>query len=195
MAFPDVWMEVGLVSVTKASGSTYQFSANTETIDISEPDYPGEGIPSLAGGRMWKQSPQEDGEVTLEMYPTKLDIESNSGLFQQFAGSTDSSGALTTLVTFAAGVSRARDRFMVAVLWTNDAAATDAAGATAASTDSLRFYAKECRITSHKAEYTDGVLKTTVTFKFPAFNQAGTARNYAWESGSQTALVTLGSYT
>ena len=35
----------------------------TETIDISEPDYPGESIPNIAGGRIWKQSPQEDGAL------------------------------------------------------------------------------------------------------------------------------------
>jgi hypothetical protein len=195
MAMPESWNEVAKVAITKAGGSNYQYDAITETIDISEPDYPFETVASIAGGRIGKQSPQEDGEITLELYPTSLSIADNGGLFQLFTGSTDASQPLTTVVAFSAGVSRARDRFRVAILWTNDTTCTDAAGATAGATDSLRFYANECRMISHKAEYTDGILKVTATFKFPAMNQAGTARNYAWESGAQTALVTLGAYS
>ena len=33
---------------------------------------------NVAGGRIWKQSAQEDGEVTLEIYPIELDTASNN---------------------------------------------------------------------------------------------------------------------
>lgn len=199
MAFPDAWEEVALVSVTKfaASPVAVQCAAITETIDISEPDYPGESIPNLAGGRVWKQSPQEDGELTLEIYPLELATGTNNvGLFQQFVGGTyDASEPLITDTSWAAGINRERDRFRVTVLWTNDTTPpTTAEAATAASTDSLRFSAMSCRIISHKTSFTDGVVKTTVTFKFPAMNKAGDTMMFRWESGDQTALGAIAAY-
>ncbi len=197
MAFGQGWQEVALVEVQRFASSTppkWQFAAITETIDISEPDYPGESIPTTAGGRVWKQSPQEDGEITLELYPIELDAAddaNNKGLFQQMAGGTyDASEPLITDTTWPAGVGRTRDRFRIVVLWTNDVTPpTTASGVTAASTDSLRFVALSCRMISHKADYTDGILKITATFKFPAMNKEGTVRQYQWQSADQTALT------
>jgi hypothetical protein len=197
MAFPDMWQEVALVAVSISGGSEIQFAAITETIEINEGDYPGEGMPNLAGGRIWKQSPQEDGEITLELLPLELDTTSGVGLFQQWTGGTwDTSEPLAADSTWAVGVTRVRDKFRVSILWTNDTTATAAAGATASATDALRFYATDCRITSHQSSFSpeDG-LKTSVTFKYPAMNKAGTTRIGIWQSGDQTALVTLGSYS
>ncbi len=200
MAFPEAWEEVCLIAVAKFGASSFEWQANamSETVDLSEPDYPGEGIPTLAGGRIWKQSPQEDGEITLELYGIELSAANganNLGMFQQFAGGTyQTSEPLTDDTSWVAGVDRTRDRFRVCILWTNDAAATNASGATNATTDSLRFTALSCRIISHKTAFTDGMVKTTVTFKFPAMNKAGDTKLFRWESGDQTALVTQGSY-
>ena len=196
IVFPNIWDELALVSISPVSGSDIEFAAITETIEINEGDYPWESIPTLAGGRIGKQSPQEDGEITLEIYPIELDAASGVGLFQQWSGGDqDASEPLATDLTWAAGINRNRTRFRVAVLWTNDTAAATGFGATAASTDALRFFATDCRIISHKTSFTDGVVKTTVTFKYPAMNKAGTAKIGAWQSGDNTALVTLGSYT
>jgi len=199
--FPQAWEETALVTIQLLAGTAYEFHAITETIDISEPDYPGESIPNVAGGRVWKQSPQEDGEITLEIYPINLDqAASNTGLFQHFnsaAGVTvDTSQPMSNDTSWAAGVDRTRSRFMVAILWTDDVAQTAANDATTtADAVGLRFYAKECRIVSHKSAFTDGVLKTTVTFKFPAMNKAGDTKTHAWEStndgDSTTALPAL----
>jgi|TARA_R100001530_G_scaffold2717_1_gene4363 hypothetical protein len=211
MAFPDAWEEVALVSVTRFGSSAgiraaAQFAAITETIDISEPDYPGEGVPSIAGGRIWKQSPQEDGEITLELYPIQAsagDAENNLGLFQQFVGTVsdaayDTAEPIATTTTWTAGISRERSRFRVTVLWTNDNVSgtppSTAEAATDASSDSLRFSAMGCRIISHKTSFTDGIVKTTVTFKFPAMNKAGDTMMFRWESAAQTALVAIPVY-
>ncbi len=187
--FPESWEEVCWVSIILKGGTARNFAAMTETVDISEPDYPGESINNVAGGRIWKQSPQEDGEITFEIYPIELDTASNDkGLFQQFAGgSWDVAEPLATDTTWAGGVDRPRDKYMVGILWTDDtshAYASDTAFTTVNGTDkvALRFYAKECRMTSHKADFTDGILKITATFKFPAMNKAGTTKSYAWES-------------
>ena len=200
MAFPEAWEETCLVSIEKASGTPYQFAAITETVDISEPDVPGESVSTVAGGRIWKQSPQEDGEITMEIYPIELDTTTSQGLFQQYAGGTWDVGAepLETDTAYVASVfdsgQRQRDKFRVAILWTNDPNAAGAESSTAGSTDSLRFYATDCRMTSHKSAYTDGILKVTATFKFSAFNKAGTTKNYAWQSADQTALEALAAY-
>jgi len=194
MAFPDAWTETALVSIQKLSGSEVQFAAITDTIDISEGDYPGEGIANLAGGRLWKQGSKEDGEITLELYPIELDTVTGVGLFQHFTGGTwDTDEPLATDVAFVTG-DRARDQFRIVVLWTNDATATAANGATAASTDSIRFAAMGCRMISHKSSYTDGILKVTATFKYPAFNKDGTVKMDRWDSGDQTALTAISTY-
>lgn len=194
--FPEAWEEVALVTLQKASGTAYLFAAVTETIDISEPDYPGESIPNIAGGRIWKQSAQEDGEVTLEIYPQNLDTTAGKGLFQEFVGGTwDTGGALATDITWAAGIDRARDKFMIVIMWTDDTTITTAAlvndpsPSTATDKLCLRFYAKECRITSHKTSFTDGIVKTTVTLKFPDMNKAGAAKSWAWESTDEIAAT------
>ncbi len=191
--FPQAWEEVAKVVILKLSGTVYGYEAITETIDISEPDYPGESIMNTAGGRVWKQSPQEDGEITLEIYPVNVlqtdGSALSSGLFQYFnGGDTDSDQPTATDTSWAAGVNRARDRFMVALMWTDDATLNTPAlvlnhsSLSGTSVVGLRFYAKECRITSHKSDFTDGILKTTVTFKFPAMNAAGTTKTHGWES-------------
>lgn len=191
--YPQAWEEVAKIVILKLGGSVYGYEAITETIDISEPDYPGESIPTTSGGRVWKQSPQEDGEITLEIYPTNVlqtdGSNLSSGLFQYFAGGdTDSDNPTATDISWVAGVDRTRDRFMVVIMWTDDTTLNTPAlvlnhtDLTNASAVGLRFYAKECRITSHKSDFTDGILKTTVTFKFPAMNQSGTTKTHGWES-------------
>ena len=200
--FPQAWEEVCHIVVQKLAGTAYLFSAITETIDISEPDYPGEGVATIGGGRVWKQSPQEDGEITLEIYPTNLDTTGSAGFFQAFnGGDWDTSGALTTDTTWVAGVDRTRDRFMVVICWTDDITMTtatlvcDPSSLVDTTKVALRFYAKECRIVSHKSSFTDGILKTTVTFKFPAFNKAGDTKTHAWESTTDVGASPVAALT
>uniref|UniRef100_A0A6H1ZV52 Uncharacterized protein n=1 Tax=viral metagenome TaxID=1070528 RepID=A0A6H1ZV52_9ZZZZ len=276
MAFPQAWEEVALVSISKFSSTTgtcqtIEANVMTDTVDLPEPDYPGESIPNLAGGRIWKQSPQEDGEFTLEFYPRMLEksfiitaidgdattitvntgavvngfaagdlvnidgttnyngtytiatisdayiftiastahnaaAEStgqashcNTGLFQHFAGGThDTTEPLTTDTTWGAGIDRTRDRFRVAIMWTDDVNVTSANNVTSA-TDStaMRFVALSCRMISHKASFTDKILKVTATFKYPAMNKAGDVKMFRWEStndGDTSPLLVLPPY-
>ena len=192
MAFPEAWTELALITIETDAGVTSEFMAITETIDISEGDYPGESIMTIGGGRIWKQSAQEDGEITLEMYPVQVALEDNGGLAQSWVGGTiDSSEPLVSDITEAVGVDRPRTRFRVSVLWTNDTAVTSADGTTGANTESLRFVGDNCRMTSHKADFTDGIFKVTITFKLPAMDKVGTGRNFSWESGDDTALASV----
>ena len=200
--FPDAWEEVALVTIQKKGATAYQYAAITETIDIAQGDYPGESVPNMAGGRIWKQSPEEDGEFTLEIYPINIDsAASNTGLMQEFNGGTmDTSQPLATDTALKASVfdasQKQRDRFIVAIMWTDDAGQSSAMDTTTTTNAvALRFYAKECRITSHKAEFTDGILKTTVTFKYPGMNKAGAIKSWAWESTNETEGTPLPALT
>jgi hypothetical protein len=211
--FPQNWSETALVTIERYPGTAndiMQATAITETIDISEPDYGGESIPNLAGGRIWKQTPQEDGEITFEIYPVAVALDTDltpdlyGGLFQFFATNqtidiTSPTQPVSTAVDYSAGVDYSRERFRVAIMWTNDVAATSASGATStADAVGLRFAALSCRLVSHKAAYTDGILKVTATFKFPAMNKAGTVKMFRWESTNDgdgaSALAALGTY-
>lgn len=188
--FPQLWEEVAIVSIMKKGGTKYEFNALSETIDIAEGDYPGESIGVVSGGGIWKQMRQEDSEITLELYPVSLGTAANNtGLFQHFNGGTwDTSEPMSNDITYPmAGIFYPRDRFLVAIMWTNDITQDSAIDIDATGTSTkvaLRFYAKECRIVSHKSSFTDGLLKTTVTFKYPAISKAGAAKNYAWESSN-----------
>ena len=201
--FPQAWEEVAFVVIQKLGGTPYLFGAITETIDIGEPDYPGESIPNIAGGRIWKQMPQEDGEITFDIFPLHLDSTAGVGLFQEFAnGTADTSQPIETATSYVAGVDRTRDRFMVAILWTDDitlntaAEVLDPAGATGTDKVAMRFYAKECRITSHKSTFSpDEPLKTSVTFKFPAMNKAGDTKTHGWGSTNDVGVTALTALT
>ena len=212
--FPQGWEETALITIERKPGTAndiVQGAAITETIDISEPDYPGEGIPNVAGGRIWKQSPQEDGEVTLEIYPistildTDLTPDLYGGLFQFFMTPqtidiTSPSMPVETNTTHVAGIDYARDDFRVSIMWTDDTAVTSAAGATSTSDAvGLRFVCLGARMTSHKSEFTDGILKVTATFKFSAMNKAGTVKMCRWDStndgNAPNAMDALGTYS
>lgn len=203
MAFPDTWQEVFLISLERASGTDIQLASviDPDSLEINTPDYPGEGLPNAAGGRGWKQSPQEDVEISFTINQS-VDLDAGTaanvtgGLIQQYigvsgAGAYDTAEPLITDTSWPAGVTQVRDRFRLAVLFTNDTAVTTAAGATAASTDSERFFCDNLRIVSHKSNFSDGYLKHEITLKAPAKNKAGTTLNFGWESGDNTALSAL----
>jgi hypothetical protein len=210
MAFQDAWDEVFLLSIEKSGGSAVQFAAiiDPASFEVSEGEYPSESMPNAAGGRIWKQDPQADGEISFDIIPIELDTTSGVGLFQQYVGPNpadaafDTSNPLETGGTegateyaYIAGVSRVRDLFRVVVLWTNDVAATTAEGAVASGKEALRFFASDCRFVNQEHSFSDGILKTTVTFKFKPFNKAGTAKLAGWQScDSSAALVALDSY-
>ena len=347
--FPEAWSETAIITVQKKGQSAQQFAAVSDSIDISEGDWQGESIKNCAGGRIWKQTPKEEGEITLELYPINLNFmaggvissingdgtdltlstaaahglavgdtvrisntsnygttatpvnytvdsvtdsdtvvmksstseaeetngtwvgyKSNTGLFQQFTGQlkstavttidgdadsvnidstshglqvgdvievagttnyngpyivstrtdadnvkctdethdkdsesvgtvtkiSDGSQPLATDTSIMAGVDRSKSRYLVSIMWTTDSSIKSAMDATTATDKTgIRFYAKECRIVSHKSSFTDEILKTTVTFKYLAFNKAGTTKNDAWESTDDTDTSPLPALT
>ena len=192
--YPPAWQEVAIITVKPFDATAREFMAITESVDIGTPDYPGESIVSLAGGRIWKQGPLEDGELTLELYPVNASDVDNGGFEQYYSGGVlDSTVPILTdtTTTVAAGVQVIRKGFLVAILWTDDVAAVDASALQ--KTDNMafrRFYAKNCRVISYKEDFTDKILKATVVFKFPPITKDGLRRNFRWETTIITNTTT-----
>lgn len=190
--FPDAWEEVGLVTIQQAGGTARQVNAIVTDVKIDQPDYPGESIVNTGGGRIWNQKPQEDGEVTLEMYPISADEGDNFGLDQYYGGgSIDSSQPITTNTSFTAGISKQRETYCVAVLFTDDTAFTSAFGTGSTSAKvAYRWYCKLARLVSYKKSFnpSDG-WKATATFKFPPMNKAGTIKVFKEQSSNDLSTA------
>ena len=205
MPFPEAWDNFFLMSITRRGGSELQIAAmvDPKSVKIKEGEHPAESMINAAAGRIWMDGPQADGEITFDIIELELDSASAVGLIQQYFGRSGGEGTaydtaepLTTVpaTAWAAGVNRVRDMFRIAVMRTNDVAATTAGGATLTATDTLRFYANNCKFVDMDHDF-DGSQKATVTFKFKPFNKAGTIKNADWESGDQTAIPALNTYT
>lgn len=192
MAFPQAWGSNFLISVTKQGGSQIEIAAivDPESINIERPKFESEWKVNAAGGRIRHDPPATEGTLTFDIWDIELDATSGVGLVQQFSGgAADATEPLDTDTSWPAGVNRARDTFMVNVLFTNDPNAATAGGTTAASTDSRRFYCKDAVFISYDDVITDSAKKTTVTIKFPHTDKAGTTVQWADQSGNQTALT------
>jgi hypothetical protein len=88
-------------------------------------------------------------------------------------------------------ITRTRPTFRVTILW-SDVSVADAAGAIS-SGNSFRLSFWGCYMTDHPYDFTDDVLKNTVTFKCPPFNKAGSGMIKA-EEAEDAILATLGAY-
>ncbi|MHA1827955.1 MAG: hypothetical protein ACTSX6_04825 [Candidatus Heimdallarchaeaceae archaeon] len=192
MAFPDAWGPLFLMSITKKGGSQIEIAqiVDPDSISIDRPKFESEWMPNGAGGYIRKDPVATEGTLTFDIWDIELDTTSGVGLVQQFSGGTwNDTEPLALDTSWPASVTRTRDTFMVNILFTNDPAATTAAGTTAASTDSRRFYCKDAVFISYDTKMDGGLKKTTVTIKFPHMDKAGTTQLWADESGDQTALT------
>lgn len=166
------WSEVALVTITRyvaAGGTDYEFAAIVEKPDIDIGDKDVESIPTIGGGRITKNKPQEDTTITLELYPLGNDPATSTGLSQYHSGTID---ATTPMLS---AFSRTRDLFRVAIMWTEDTTATSAGSAVAVNKYGYRFVVAHAYLTSYKLTWEDGVLKATAQFKCPPFNKSGIA--------------------
>jgi hypothetical protein len=186
------WSETAFISIQAyaagASGTDTGYAAITETIDIDMGDKDIDQVPTLIGGRVVKKVPQDITTITFEGYPVDIDSTAGTGVSEAFHG-----GTWDTSEPLAVTSSRNRDLFRIAILWTDDSAATTAAGATAVATNSYRIVFAHAYMTSMKPSFTDGILKFTFSFKCPAFNKNGIGLIHE-DSGDATALAALNTY-
>lgn len=173
--------------------SVMAMEAITETVDIDVGERDLDNIPLLNLGQIPKHGAIGITTVTFEGYARQSGTAATGagkGFWDIFA-SKPVNDAVEPLVL---GLTNTLTRYRVSILWTDDAAASTAGGATAASTNSRRFVIGDCFCVSCKEDFTDGILKDTLSFKGIAFNTLGQS-NIKMESGAATALVTLGAYT
>lgn len=182
------WSEICLIAITKKGGSNYEYAALTETVAIDQGDKDIEVIPTVGGGRVVKFTPQAETALTFECYPLDIDAAGSTGVSQIFQG-----GAWDAVEPLIASASRMRDLFRIAMLWTEDTAATSGAGATAAII-SYRYIVVNAYCTSCKPSFTDKVLKFTLTFKVAPFNRVGTAQIQEQSTDGSTILAALSAY-
>ena len=90
-------------------------------------------------------------------------------------------------------ISRNRDIYRVAIMWTDDTAATNALQTNASSTNAMRFDFAHAFLVSAKPSFTDGVLKVTAIFKLLPFNRNGIG-NIKFESGNNGQVPALNEY-
>jgi hypothetical protein len=196
MASPDVWSEVGLVTISAQSGTDAAFQCLTETVDIDIGDKDFDLINTIGGCRLVKFTPQEPTTITLEAYPVQA---GTAGLATAATG-TGFFDLVTTVDNtqpLVYTVDKTRTKYRIAIMWT-DATSVTAAGQVISPTNfALRVVAADGYFTSVKPSFTDGLLKFTVVYKVPPFDLSGTG-NVKVESvgGAATATLTaLASYT
>jgi len=188
MAMPDQWTEIAYVAISDEDGNQYQFGTITDTIDIAWGSRDIESIATVSAGRVTKFIPEDITEITLELFPVGISSDGTTpnGIHAWFMGLSPS--ATNGIVQFT------RKKFRVAVLWTTLASGsvTDAAGALGEG-DHLRFSFWNCYLTDATLDFTDDLLKSTVTFKCPAYDRSGSGLIKAEEADDAT-LTTLGAY-
>ena len=186
MPIPDSWDETALININDGS-TDMSLHAITETIDISIGDKPMEGIPTLAGGRVRKRSPQEDTEITFEGYPIGIgdkDATSQDGLDLFFNAGTASTAP------FSATSSTSRNTFEVTIMWT-DSTSTSATSSVPSGKYALRYQFRNCDMTSCKPSFTDGILKATYTFKCVPFTKTGAANITVQSTDGTASMATI----
>jgi hypothetical protein len=189
MAMPDEWTEIAYVAISDSSKNQYQFGALTDSIELGLGARDIESVALVNAGRVVKFTPDADSEITLELYPVGISSDDTppNGLLSWFMGGVP---------TASSGInSYVRLKYRVCALWTDlaKASVTDAAGAIG-SAHSFRMSFWGCRMTDHKIDFTDDILKVTCTFKCPAFDKSGHGMIKA-EEADATTLATLSDYT
>lgn len=185
-AVNDAWMETCLIAVSKIGGSDIQFAGLTETVDFDIGEKGIEGIPLVNGGRVTKWSPEGDSTMTFEAYPLQAGTDTGTSA----KGFFDLMHAVDASVPIRVSNTRARDKYRVLVLWTNDTTVTTAQAITTNTYSALRIGMADGYFTSVKPSFTDGILKFTVTYKTVPFDKAA-ASNVMMESCAGTTAADI----
>ena len=200
----DAWTETALVTINILDeASNFHAACITESIDIDAGEKGFESIKTLKGCRLIKFNPEEDSKITLELYPltaghtetgADVDIE---GLYNWLYG--DGAVPATGAVSIQNNLIRRKVRLVLR--WTTeDVTAVKADDALVATSQNLRLVFADGYCTSIKKSFTDGTLKATAEFMFPAFDKTGDGNLYFQSTDGTGAtpandVVILAAYT
>ncbi len=190
----DAWQEKCLVTISKEGEGDVTFQALTETVDIDVGEKDNEGMPLVNGGRVNKITPETDTSITLEAYPLQAgttataDDTAGTGFFDLLHTSDASQPIAITN-------SHTRNKYRIAILWTSDTSVTNAADTTTVGYEAYRFTAARGHFTSVKESFTDGIKKTTIVYKTPAFDKSANSNIKEESTDTSIALPALNAYT
>jgi hypothetical protein len=190
----NAWQRECLIEVT--DGTTHlALHALTETIeiDIGERDIDVINLVNL--GQIPKHGNHGITTVTFEGYAKEVGTggtgdQTATGFWDIFAEKP----AKDTSEPQQVSIANTNTRFRIAILWTDETGETVADGAVANTQKAKRFVIAECFCVGHKDSFTDGILKTTLTFKGSAFDKTGSA-NIKMESIDGGGAGTFGALT
>jgi hypothetical protein len=192
----DAWLETCLISITAIGGNDQYYAGITENIDMDLGEKDIEQIVLTNGGRVCRWVPEGLSAVTMDMYPLEAGTTATTaaaagtGVFD-LLHAKDSSAPIRVVNT------RARTKYRVLILWTNDTSITSAAATTSANKSALRVGLADGFFTSTKVSFTDGIVKFTVTYKTTAYDKSA-ASNVMMEScagGAADVLPAIAAYT
>lgn len=189
----DAWSEMALVTINPSGKGDILFQTLTETIDMDVGAKGVDYIPLISGGRVAKLTPQEDITVTMELYP----LQAGTTTWPNAAATTAALGVFDLLDGEAGqsgGCDHTRLQIRLTVMWTNNATANNATAVTIIGDTAMRLSFADGYLDSVKPSFTDGILKYTITAKFPAYNKANLPCMY-WESTTSTVMTVFGNYT
>jgi hypothetical protein len=187
-------METCLIAISVAGGSDVAFAGLTETVDFDIGEKDIEGVALANGGRVTKWTAEGDSSITFEAYP--LEAGTDSGTTGN--GFFDLLHSQDATVPIRVSNDRARAKYRVLVMWTNDPTVSTAEVITTDTYSAMRIGMADGHFTSVKPSFTDGILKYTVTFKTAAFDKTGGSNvmmESAAGSGATDILPAIASYT
>ena len=160
-----------------------QLQAITSSVNIEGGERDIDTIPLFNLGQIVKHGPAGMITVTFEGYALAAGTASTGaadGVWDIYAEYPlkDTSDPITTALLLAE-----RNRARVSILWSNDDGATTGTSAVTSGNTyaGIRFMLADCFCTAHTMDFTDGILKFTLTFKEPSIDKAA-AGNVKWES-------------
>lgn len=192
-------MEKVRASVEKygvASDVDIEGVVDRESLDLGIGEKGFESIPSLVQGRIYKYTPEEDTEITFDMYCIGMDTDTSTSIESYFIGGTPVVTGWADYVNLTT-----RNKFRITILFTNDAGVTDASdtvnGGTTDTYAARRYSFADSFITSVKPSFTDGILKLSITAKVPPYDADGNSniKYQTLDGASTSSLDALAAYS
>lgn len=189
----DTFSEVALISISRDSGSEINYAAYIESFKEGGGTKDYESIATVSGGRLKKFNPQDDFEVTIDGYGLEVGTSTGtSGL-----GWYDLMYSQDTTQPLSISVDRTRTNFRLAIMVTDDSSQTGATAATTTGKKAMRKVYSNGHFTNVESDFSDKVMKFSITFKCPPFDSSGNS-NVKYEStdgSTGNILPALGAYS
>jgi len=198
MAFPDKWSETAIITIAPQGGANIDLSPIIDSIDEDLGDKEVEYTANLKGGRSEKFVPEEVTTITFEGYPVTIEtapaLAEHVGVLQLFHNTR---GNWDTTQPMTIDCSRNREKYGLAIVWTNDTTMTSATGSNSIGNTAERTIFLNCRLVSLKMAFTDGELKTTWKVKVAPFSKGGNPNirfqsSNGTDSSSSLGTISLG---